>query len=314
MTRVLVTGGAGFIGSNTVEALLARGQSVTVLDDLSTGNESNLSSLQGDLDFIRGTICSEGDLQRAMKNVKGVIHLAAIVSVAHSIEDPVRCDEINVHGTVKLLDIARRHGIGRVVFASSAAVYGDDPSQPKKELYPVQTLSGYGASKACAEVYLQMFYRLYHLETVALRYFNVFGPRQNPSSQYAAVIPKFIDRMLRQQAPVVFGDGGQTRDFCYVDNIVDANLRALSHPRARGRIINIGTGVSTSLNDLIRMLNGILSTQQVPSYAQPLAGDLRHSVADIALARELLDYTPLIDVQLGLEQTVSDFRTRLRRT
>lgn len=314
MTRVLVTGGAGFIGSNTVEALLGRGQSVTVLDDLSTGHEANLSSLSGDLELVRGTVCSEHDLQLAMKNVDRVVHLAAVVSVVHSVQHPVHCDEVNVHGTVKLLDMARRLGVRRVVFASSAAVYGDDPTQPKKESFPVQTLSAYGASKACAEVYLQMFHRLYALETVALRYFNVFGPRQDPRSQYAAVIPKFIDRMLARKAPTVFGDGEQTRDFCYVDNVVDANLRALRDARAIGRNINIGTGVSTTLNDLIRCLNGILGTQLIPSYSEAVVGDLRHSVADISLARDVLDFNPQIDVQRGLERTVADLRHRLTLT
>lgn len=314
MTRVLVTGGAGFIGSNTVEALLKRGQSVTVLDDLSTGNEANLASLKGDLEFIRGTVCSEDDLQSAMKDVQGIVHLAAVVSVVHSIADPIHCDEVNVHGTVKLLDIARRLGVRRVVFASSAAVYGDDPTQPKRESFQVQTLSGYGASKACAELYMQMFHRLYQLDTVALRYFNVFGPRQNPTSQYAAVVPKFIDRMLHRQTPTVFGDGEQTRDFCYVDNVVDANLRALHDPRAIGRSVNIGTGVSTSLNELIHMLNGILGTQLVPSYSEAVAGDLRHSLADISLARELLGYAPQVDVQLGLKRTAADLRNRLGLT
>ncbi len=312
MRRVLVTGGAGFIGSHTVQALLSHGKAVTVLDDLSTGNEQNLSHLQGDLEFIKGSVCSENDLQRALANVSSVIHLAAVISVVHSVQDPVHCDEVNVHGTVKLLDMARRLGVRRLVLASSAAVYGEDPIQPKVETAPIQALSGYAASKACDEIYLKMFLHLYQLETVALRYFNVFGPRQSPNSQYAAVIPKFIDTMLRNNAPVIFGDGEQTRDFCFVENVVDANLRALQSPAAVGQSINIGTGKSTSLNQLVQMLNRILGSQFQPTYDAPVPGDIRHSLADITLARDALSYTPRVDVHQGLEQTIAYLRSTLK--
>ncbi|MCB9667656.1 MAG: NAD-dependent epimerase/dehydratase family protein [Myxococcales bacterium] len=308
MARVLVTGGAGFIGAHTVRALLKRGQAVTVLDDLSTGAESNLTALAGDLEFVKGTVCSDDDIQRSLRSVDRIIHLAAVVSVVRSVNDPVGCDAVNVHGTVRLLDRARHAQIRRIVFASSAAVYGEDPSQPKVESARIEVLSGYAASKACGELYMQMFHRLYHMEPVVLRYFNVFGPRQNPKSQYAAVIPTFIDCMLKGTPPTVNGDGEQTRDFCCVDNVVDANLRALESRDAVGRVINIGTGTRTSLNQLLDMLGVIGNTRLAPIFGPAVLGDLRHSVADISLARTLMDYAPRVSLTEGLAQTVAYLR------
>jgi UDP-glucose 4-epimerase len=310
MTRYLVTGGAGFIGSNLVEALLARGDAVTVLDDLSSGQERNLASLQGKLDVRHGSICKDDDVAKAVRDCSGVFHLAAIPSVGASVADPVRSDEVNVHGTVRVLEHARKAGIARVVYAASSAAYGDSPELPKRESMTPSPMSPYAVGKLTGEYYLRVFAELYGMQTLSLRYFNVYGPRQDPKSEYAAVIPKFIASLLRGEPPIVFGDGLQTRDFCFVGDVVAANMSAMSAKTARGQVVNIGGGSRITLLQLIESLQTVLGVRVQPAFAEARAGDIRHSVADVSLARELLDFDPVTSLESGLRKTADYYQSQ----
>jgi UDP-glucose 4-epimerase len=301
---VLVTGGAGFIGSHLVDRLVAEGFAVRVLDDFSTGCEANLARSADRIELHRGDLCDEALVARALEGVERVFHQAAIPSVPRSVAEPLRTHAVNADGTLLLLETARGAGVRRVVFAASSSAYGETEVLPKVESMPAMPLSPYALQKYTGEVYCRLYTQLYGLDTVALRYFNVFGPRQNPESEYAAVIPRFIRSYLRREPPRVFGDGEQTRDFTYVSDAVEANLRAASAPRAAGAVVNVAGGRQTSINELALRLRELTGATLDPIYDPPRPGDVRHSVADLALARELLGYAPAVDLREGLENTI----------
>ncbi len=308
-TRTLVTGGAGFIGSHVCRALLDAGEEVVVLDDLSTGNMANLAGLdQLRLHFRRGTILDRRALEDAVRHCDYVIHLAAQVSVPASMEDPLDTHETNATGTLRVFEAARRAKVRRVVYAASCAIYGDDPALPKREDMPLDPLSPYAVSKYMGEVYAACYARTMGLEAVALRFFNVFGPRQDPSGGYAAVIPLFATRHLAGKPLQVHGDGEQTRDFVYVGNIASACLAARTAPDASGGVFNIGTGVETSLNELVALLGELTGRPPEVTHGPPRAGDVRRSVADISRAREALGWSPEVAFREGLERTLSWYR------
>ena len=304
----LVTGGAGFIGSNLVEHLVRAGEKVRVIDNFSTGKRENLSSIPGQFEFVEADIRDLEAIRPAFEGVEFVLHQAAVPSVPRSVEDPVTSHEANVTGTVNVLLAARDAGVKRVVIASSSSVYGNNPRLPKHEEMVPQPLSPYAASKLATEGYALAFFHVYGLETVCLRYFNVFGPRQDPKSQYAAVIPKFITAMLNGKPPTIYGDGEQTRDFTYVENVIQANLKAAHADGAAGRVFNIACGQRISINELVRILNEILGTDIEPVYDEPRPGDVKHSLADISAAREVLGYEPEVDFAEGLRRTVKWYR------
>lgn len=308
MAQYLVTGGAGFIGSNIVEELLRRGEQVRVLDNLATGRRGNIEPFMEDIEFIEGSINDAQLLQETMKGVDYVLHQAAIPSVPRSVEDPLSSHEANATGTLRVLIAARDALVKRVVFASSSAVYGESPTLPKRENMPTQPLSPYAVSKLAGEEYCKVFTRAYGLPTVALRYFNVFGPRQDPKSQYAAAIPGIASAMLRGQHPTIYGDGLQTRDFTYVSNVVSANLLACVATEAIGLSLNIACGQRITLLDLIGQLNNLLGTSIEPSFAPERPGDVKHSLADISLAESKLGYCTEVGFRDGLARTVEALR------
>jgi len=308
MATHLVTGGAGFIGSSIAEALLAKGERVRVLDDFSSGRRQNLEELPGAVELVEGSIVDGATVARAMKGVEVVFHEAAIPSVVRSVEDPQSTMQAGIQGTTVVLDLAHEAGVRRVVFAASSAAYGDTPTLPKVETMRPEPLSPYAVSKLACEHLMRVFAQLHGLETVSLRYFNVFGPRQDPKSEYAAVIPKFITAFLLRTRPVIYGDGEQTRDFCYIDNVVNANLLAAAGSRKlRGEVVNIACGERTSLNQLVSYIGELAGFRQEPEYRPRRAGDVRDSLADIRAARELLEYEPTVDVRAGLERTFAAF-------
>jgi nucleoside-diphosphate-sugar epimerase len=304
MPTYLVTGAAGFIGSNIVEELVKRGERVRALDNLSTGYRRNLEPLMDRIEFIEGSVTDDALLRRAMEGVDYVLHQAAIPSVPRSVEEPLQSHEANATGTLKVLLAARDAGVKRVVFASSSAVYGDSPTMPKREDMRTQPLSPYAVNKLAGEEYCKVFHRVYGLPTVALRYFNVFGPRQDPTSAYAAAIAAFASAILAGKQPTVYGDGLQTRDFTYVSNVVDANLLACETDAADGQALNIACGERISLLDLIAELNSLLGTNLEPVFAPERKGDVRHSLADIGPARARLGYEPRVGLREGLANTV----------
>jgi UDP-glucose 4-epimerase len=314
-TRVLVTGGAGFIGSSLVRALVSRGDRVRVLDNLSTGKRPNLAEVAGDVELIEGDLRDEGLLDRALVETELVFHEAAIASVPRSLAEPLENHSVNATGTLRLLDAARRAGVRRLVYAASSSAYGDSPVTPKLETMAPAPLSPYAVSKLAGEHYCQVYAGAFGVETVCLRYFNIFGPRQDPKSEYAAVVPRFVTAALAGQGVTIFGDGTQSRDFCHVDNVVDANLLAGAAPAeaASGRIFNIGCGTSISLNDLVRVISTALGRSVAVTYAPPRAGDVKHSAADISAARTGLDYHPRVSLEAGLPSTIAWYRERDRR-
>ena len=307
--KTLVTGGAGFIGSHLVTALVERGDAVRVLDNLSTGNRANLSHLKGKIEIIEGDVADPQAVARAVAGVEVAFHQAALASVPRSVEQPLETNAACVTGTVTLLDAARRAGVRRVVYAGSSSAYGNQPNMSKRESDLPAPLSPYAAAKLAGESYCQAFTATYGLETVVIRYFNVFGPRQDPNSEYSAVIPKFVVSMLAGRRPTVFGDGQQSRDFTYVDNIVRGNLAAAEAPGAVGRVINVACGRQATLLDLIASINRVLGTHIEPAFAPARAGDVRESLADITVARELLAYEPTIDFDEGLRRSVDYYRS-----
>ena len=309
MAQYLVTGGAGFIGSHLCRRLLASGCAVRVLDDLSSGRRENLAALDGEVDLVEGDLRDEALVSAALAGVDYVLHHAAVASVQTSIERPRFEQEVNAVGTLQLFEAARRAGVRRVVFAASAASYGNDPTAPKREEMLPAPESPYAISKIAGEYYARVYSSLYGLEVVCLRYFNVFGPRQDPSSPYSGVISIFAERMLAGAAPTVFGDGGQSRDFVYVDNVVEANMRACAMPGIAGRVYNIGCGRSASLLELVAALNRVLGTAIEPEFAPARPGDVRISLADITRAQRELGYEPVVHFEEGLEQTLAWMRT-----
>jgi nucleoside-diphosphate-sugar epimerase len=309
MALHLVTGGAGFVGSSIAEALLAAGDSVRILDDFSSGRRENAQSLPGRYELIEGTIVDPETVTRAMRGVEVVFHEAAIPSVLRSVEEPQASMLAGVQGTTVVLDAARRAGVRRVVFAASSSAYGETPTLPKVETMLPQPLSPYAVSKLTCEQLMRVFASLYGMETVSLRYFNIFGPRQDPKSEYAAVVPKFVTAALRNERPVVFGDGEQTRDFCFIENAVRANLLAATSSRKLGgQVVNIACGERISLNKLLEYLRGLTGAALEADHRPGRPGDVRDSLADVSAARELLGYEPSVDVREGLKRTLEAFR------
>lgn len=304
----LVTGGAGFIGSNLVRRLLADGRRVRVFDNFSTGRRENLAELQGRIEVIEGDLRSDADVRNAVRGARFVLHLGALGSVARSVQDPVTTHEVNATGTLRVLIAARDAGVERVVFSSSSSVYGNTPTLPKREDMTPTPLSPYALSKLSGEHYARMFSQLYGLKTFSLRYFNVFGPRQNPKSQYAAVIPLFIDAYRQDRAPVIHGDGGQTRDFTYVEDVVAANLCCCTAPSdAAGGVFNVAWGNRVSVLDLANKIGSLLGKRIAPVHEPARPGDVRDSQADATRARTLLGWQPSVAFEEGLRRTVAWF-------
>jgi nucleoside-diphosphate-sugar epimerase len=309
MGKVLVTGGAGFIGSNLTEEMLKRGHFVRVLDDFSTGKRENLifDEEYPSLEIIEGDIRDLSTCQKAVEGVEYVFHQGALPSVQRSVEDPETSNAVNVGGTLNILLAARGAGVKRVIYAASSSVYGDTPTLPKREEMPSNPLSPYALQKYVGEQYCRLFYQLYGLETISLRYFNIFGPKQDPNSLYSAVIPKFIDALHQGRPPIIFGDGEQSRDFTYIENVVQANLLAMSAEHLHGEAINIACGKRISLNQLLNILKEILGSNLSPVYQEPRKGDVKHSLADIRKGKEIINYDPRVGVEIGLKKTVEFF-------
>jgi nucleoside-diphosphate-sugar epimerase len=301
--RYLVTGGAGFIGSNTVDELVRRGHSVVVLDDLSSGKEDNLAEIRNKITMIKGSITDIEVVRKAMHEAEYVLHLAARTSVPRSVKDPIETNKINIDGTLNVLVAAKELKVKRVVFAASSSAYGETPTLPKVETMQPEPISPYGVTKYVGELYGQTFGRCYGLENVALRYFNIFGPRQDPGSPYSGVLAKFCSAFLEDSQPVVFGDGEQTRDFTYVDNAVQANLLACEAPNVSGKVFNVGVGGRVSLNQVLQELGKITGKKLEAKYEPPRDGDIRDSQADISQAREFLGYEPNVAFEEGLART-----------
>ena len=300
-----MTGGAGFVGSHIAAALAGAGARVRVLDDLSTGHAENLEEVGGDIEFVRGGLTEPEALERALRGVEVVFHEAAIPSVPRSVEDPELTHRASVDGTFSLLVAARRAGVRRVVYAASSSAYGDQPALPKAEEMRPEPLSPYAAAKLVGEYYCQVWSRVYSFETVCLRYFNVFGPRQDPSSQYSGVISRFISALASGERPVIYGDGEQSRDFTYVSNVVDGNLRAAESREAVGQVVNLATGRQTTLNELLDSLKKLTGRADVEAeYREARVGDVRHRLADIPRARAWLGYEPLDGLEEGLRHTL----------
>ena len=302
---VVVTGGAGFVGSHIAAALSASGARVRVLDDLSTGHRENLDEIRGDFEFVQGSVADEELLLKALDGVELIFHEAAIPSVPRSVEAPRQTHIASVDGTFSLLNAAREKKVRRVVYAASSSAYGDQPTLPKSEGMLPDPLSPYAVAKLVGEYYCRVFTRVYGLETVALRYFNVFGPRQDPTSQYSGVVSRFISSLLGKERPVIYGDGEQSRDFTYIDNIVAANMAAAESKGAVGNVINVANGERVTLNELLAVLKELIGKQEVEAeYLAPRVGDVRHSLAEISMARELLGYESKVDLREGLKRTI----------
>ena len=308
MAQYLVTGGAGFIGSHLCEELSRQGHAVRVADSLVTGKRSNLDHVPG-VEFMEGDLAEPGFAARAVQGAEYVLHQAAMPSVPRSVEDPITSHRANVDATLNVLVAARDARVRRVVFAGSSSAYGNTPTLPKREDMPANPLSPYALQKVASEQYLQLFTRLYGLETVSIRYFNVFGPRQDPSSAYSGVISVFATALIEHRAPTIYGDGEQTRDFTYVTNVVDGVLRACDAPGASGEVINVATGLRVSLNQLFRAMRAIVGGDLEPTYAAARPGDVTDSQADIAKAHRILGYRPTVSFEDGLQRTVAWYRT-----
>jgi len=303
MGTCLVTGGAGFIGSNLVRALLRRGCSVRILDNFSTGRRSNIADIEKDIQVVEGSIEDHSTLHKSLNGVETCFHFAAIPSVEKSVREPLSSNDANITGTLNVFLASKISAVKRVVFASSSSVYGNAVEMPLKETLPRTPISPYGVTKAAGEMYAQVFSLLYDIDIVCLRYFNVFGPCQNPASEYAAVIPKFLACMMRGTSPTIFGDGLQARDFTYVDNVVEANLKVMSLPGRISGIFNVACGASMTLLELVQAMNRVLGTNMEPVFSAPRAGDIRQSWADITRAQQALGYAPVMTVPEGLKKT-----------
>ncbi len=303
----LVTGAAGFIGSHITEALVAQGDRVKVLDNFATGKRENLAPFLDKIELIEGDLRNPEDVRKAVEGVEIIFHEGALPSVPKSVEDPIGSNESNITGTLNLLVAARDADVRRVVYAASSSAYGDSPALPKEETMTPAPLSPYATQKYVGELYCRNFYDLFGLETVALRYFNVFGPRQDPASQYAAVIPKFITALAAGKPPTIYGDGEQSRDFTYIENVVRANLLAARAEGVAGEMMNFACGERYTLNQILEMLQKIMKTDIQPVFADPRPGDVKHSLADTRKSRELLGYTPHVSLEEGLKRTVAFF-------
>ena len=301
--RYLVTGGAGFIGSNIVDELVRRGHHVVVLDDLSTGKEANLAGVRGQIDFRAGSIKDLAAVQSACKGADYVIHLAARTSVPKSVQDPLETNRVNIDGTLNVLVAARDAKVRRFVYAASSSAYGETPTLPKIETMAPEPISPYGVTKYVGELYAQVFGRVYGLENASVRYFNVFGPRQDPTSQYSGVLSRFMLAVIEGHPPVIYGDGEQSRDFTYIDNIVNVTLRACEASGASGKVFNGGTGARITLNEVLKLLTKITGKKIQAQYEPPRTGDIRDSQADVSLAKKVLGYQPLVHFEEGLKRT-----------
>ena len=306
----MVTGGAGFIGSHLVENLVKQGHNVRILDNFLTGKRENIAEFLGEIDLIEGDIRDLETCRQAAEEVDFVLHQAALPSVPRSIEDPVLTNEINIGGTLNLLLAAKEKKVRKFVFASSSSVYGDDETLPKREGVEGAPLSPYAVTKLIGEKYCQVFNRVFGLSTVSLRYFNIFGPRQDPFSQYAAVIPIFITKIIQGERPVIFGDGEQSRDFTYVTNIVEANRLAIEASEISGEVINVACGDKTTVNQLFETIRKLLQKDLAPIHEEPRPGDIRHSFADITKAQGVLKYEPKISLGEGLQETIRWYQER----
>lgn len=309
MRKILVTGGAGFIGSHIVDALLARGDQVRVLDNLSTGNLENIGHVRDKIDFIEADLTDAQTVARAVNGVDCIFHQAALASVPRSMERPLDTHAACVTGTLVLLEAARKARVRRLVYAASSSAYGDQPKPAKSETDLPLPISPYGAAKLAAEYYCHAFAAMGAVETVSLRYFNVFGPRQNPHGEYSAVIPKFITLLLAGKPPVIFGDGSQSRDFTFVANTVEANLLAADAEGVSGKVFNVAMGEQVSLSHLVELLNKLLGTKVKPKHEAPRPGDIKDSLADISQARKLLKYSPKVSFEDGLRQSIDYYRS-----
>ncbi|MFA5049542.1 MAG: SDR family NAD(P)-dependent oxidoreductase [Candidatus Micrarchaeia archaeon] len=308
MENVLVTGGAGFIGSHIAERLVADGYKVKIFDNFSTGKEENIEKIKKDIEIIKGDMQEKEQVWDALKGIDYVFHEAAMTSVEESIKNPARCWKINITGTVHLLNGAVKNNVKRVIIASSAAVYGGSMQLPKKEDMEPNPVSPYGNSKAMNELSAQQYGQSQALDCVCLRYFNVFGPRQDPNSPYSGVISSFIGRMVNDMQPIVYGDGKQTRDFIYVDDVVDANISAMKNPRAPGLTFNIATGKQTSILELVDAINSVINKSIVPHFREDRAGDIKYSYADTIKAKEILEFEAKTLLKDGLRKTIDWFR------
>jgi nucleoside-diphosphate-sugar epimerase len=307
----LVTGGAGFIGSHLVERLVGLGRSVRVVDNFLTGRRENLAPFAGRFEMIEGDLSDPAVCARACAGVRVVLHQAAQGSVPRSVDDPATSHRHNVQATFNLLNAAREAGVKRFIFAASSSAYGESPTLPKVETMPPAPLSPYAVQKLMGEYYCSAFWRCYGMETISLRYFNVFGPRQNPQGQYAAVIPAFITAMLAGRPPTIYGDGEQSRDFSYIDNVVDANLAAVDAKALHGEVVNVACHDRVTLNEVVVQLNRLLGTNIQPTYAPARAGDIKHSFADIRLAEQVIGYRPTVTFAAGLARTIAWYRQHL---
>ncbi|MSU54321.1 MAG: SDR family oxidoreductase [Candidatus Staskawiczbacteria bacterium] len=312
--KYLVTGGAGFIGSNIVKELLAKGVFVRVVDNLATGRKENIEEFLSNpnFEFIEGDLTSLEVAQKVAEGIDFVLHEAAVPSVPRSIEDPLRSHDANITATLNMLIASRDQKVKNFVYASSSSIYGDNPQLPKKEDFPVMPISPYALTKYAGERYAQIFYKIYGLNTICLRYFNVFGPKQNPNSQYAAVIPKFIIDILDKKKPVIYGTGEQSRDFTFVENVVQANILAAESDNGFGEVFNVACNQETSLNQLVTMLEEIIGNKTGAEYEEARQGDVPHSRADIAKAQEILGYNPKVTIREGLEKTVEYLKNAKR--
>lgn len=304
MTKYLVTGGAGFIGANIVRQLIDNGEKVKVLDNFNTGKRENINELMNEIEFMEGDVTNNQTVIEAVKDVDVIFHQGAIPSVPKSIIDPMKTNYANINGTLRLLQAAAQANVKRFIYAASSSAYGFNETLPKQEDMPGRPMSPYAVSKYAGELYCKVFHHLYGLETISLRYFNVFGPHQDPNSRYAAVIPAFIKSILNNESPVIYGDGTQSRDFTYIDNVVAANLLAANAPKLQGEVINIGNGSQIALNELVMYINNILGKDIPVAYTAERQGDVKHSLADISLAEKLIGYRPSTSFHEGLKHTI----------
>ncbi len=313
MAKYLITGGAGFIGSNLVRYVLEKGHEAVVLDNFATGKRQNISDFIDRVEFIEGDIRDRAVMDRAVAGCAAIFHEAALGSVPRSVEDPATSHDVNVNGTLTVLEAARAAGVKRVIFAASSSAYGDREESPKREDMTPLPVSPYAASKVACEGYMRAYAACYGMETLSLRYFNVFGPYQDPEGPYAAVIPAFVSRLLRKQRPVVFGDGEQSRDFCYIDNVCEANWLAAAAPAevCDGTVLNIACHASTTLNQILALLKELMGSDVQPEYAEPRPGDVRHSLADVSLAKKVIGYEPKVFFEEGLRKAIDWYTANL---
>lgn len=312
MSLSLVTGGGGFIGSNMVRFLLAKGQKVRVLDNFETGKRENLAEVKSDIELIEGDIRDASAVKRAVDGAEVVYHLAALGSVPRSIKDPATTHDVNVNGTFNVITACKDAKVRRVVFASSSSVYGQSPVLPQHEDLPLAPISPYGATKAIGEIYFRSFYATYGLQSVCLRYYNVFGPRQDPTSQYAAAIPLFVSALMRNQSPRIFDDGQQSRGFTYIENVLSANWLAANAKETHGEAVNISTSNAVTVNTVVNTIRKLLGKENIkPVYAPPRPGDIKHSLADVKRAKELIGYEPLVTFEQGIAKAIDWYKANL---